>query len=88
MNRSFVPKWQLSHGAPTYRQRHAGDLGNIVANQDGVAEFTLTDKFMSLVGGPSIIGRSLVIDQDEDDYSLAADRSLPAAACGIIGRIE
>ena len=33
----------MTHGAPTDAVRHAGDLGNITAGADGVADFTLTD---------------------------------------------
>ncbi|KAL3579652.1 hypothetical protein D5086_017487 [Populus alba] len=33
----------LTHGAPEDEIRHAGDLGNIVANADGVAEAIIVD---------------------------------------------
>nr|GEV53896.1 superoxide dismutase [Cu-Zn], chloroplastic [Tanacetum cinerariifolium] len=32
-----------THGAPEDENRHAGDLGNIIANADGVAEATIVD---------------------------------------------
>lgn len=34
----FNPK-KLTHGAPEDEIRHAGDLGNIVANADGISSF-------------------------------------------------
>ncbi|CAA3002165.1 superoxide dismutase [Cu-Zn], chloroplastic [Olea europaea subsp. europaea] len=33
----------LTHGAPEDEVRHAGDLGNIVADTNGVAEATIVD---------------------------------------------
>lgn len=35
----FNPK-KFAHGAPEDKIRHAGDLGNIVANADGNAPFS------------------------------------------------
>uniref|UniRef100_A0A7N0TDH3 superoxide dismutase n=1 Tax=Kalanchoe fedtschenkoi TaxID=63787 RepID=A0A7N0TDH3_KALFE len=32
------------HGAPSDTQRHAGDLGNIVAGPDGVADISIEDR--------------------------------------------
>lgn len=49
-----------THGAPDDEERHAGDLGNICADPEGVAEFEIRDKILSLCGPMSVIGRSLV----------------------------
>ena len=38
-----------------------GDLGNIVADEDGVVNVSITDSVISLSGEKSIIGRSLVV---------------------------
>ena len=48
------------HGAPTDEERHAGDLGNIVAGEDGVAKIDITDAQIPLEGPNSIIGRAVV----------------------------
>ncbi|KAH7542115.1 hypothetical protein FEM48_Zijuj02G0039200 [Ziziphus jujuba var. spinosa] len=57
----------LTHGAPEDEIRHAGDLGNIVANANGVAEATIVDKQIPLGGPNSIVGRAFVVHELEDD---------------------
>ena len=54
------------HGAPTDENRHAGDLGNVVATADGCV-FELEDVQNPLDGTNSIIGRACVIHELEDD---------------------
>ncbi|KAL8224113.1 hypothetical protein R6Q57_019588 [Mikania cordata] len=49
------------HGAPWDDARHAGDLGNIVAGQDGSCFI------IPLSGQYSILGRAVVIHADSDD---------------------
>jgi Cu-Zn family superoxide dismutase len=55
------------HGAPEDTIRHAGDLGNITAGEDGVAEVSLQDLQIPLTGVNSIIGRAVVVHADPDD---------------------
>ncbi|XP_021738292.1 superoxide dismutase [Cu-Zn] 2-like isoform X2 [Chenopodium quinoa] len=55
------------HGAPFDSERHAGDLGNIVANSDGVAEVSIIDSQIPLSGQHSILGRAVVVHADPDD---------------------
>ena len=75
------------HGGPTAAVRHAGDLGNLVFNDQGTATINVT------VGGISvskdkpdgIIGRALIIHMAPDD--LITDPTGNAggrAACGVI----
>ncbi|XP_055500466.1 superoxide dismutase [Cu-Zn]-like isoform X1 [Leucoraja erinacea] len=72
--------------------RHVGDLGNIEANEEGVAEFQVEDHLLSLSGTESIIGRALVIRAEEDDLgkgvneeSLATGNATTGLAWGVIG---
>ncbi|RKP22949.1 Cu/Zn superoxide dismutase [Syncephalis pseudoplumigaleata] len=45
-----------NHGAPEDAERHAGDLGNITANDEGIADINKTDRMMKLIGPLSVIG--------------------------------
>ncbi|KAK4009121.1 hypothetical protein OUZ56_014257 [Daphnia magna] len=73
------------HGSPknAANQRHVGDLGNVFANQDGVAFIKMIDNVISLSGPESIVGRALVVHADEDNLTATAN---PGArlACGAI----
>uniref|UniRef100_A0A0A0QA66 Superoxide dismutase [Cu-Zn] n=1 Tax=Sedum alfredii TaxID=439688 RepID=A0A0A0QA66_9MAGN len=87
----FNPKG-LTHGAPEDEIRHAGDLGNIVANADGVAEATITDNQIPLTGPNAVVGRAFVVHELEDDLgkgghelSLSTGNAGGRLACGVIG---
>lgn len=56
-----------NHGAPEDEDRRVGSLGNIQVNDEGVATVNVEDKMVKLIGPHSIIGRSLVIHENEDD---------------------
>ncbi|KAJ8750307.1 hypothetical protein K2173_014222 [Erythroxylum novogranatense] len=79
----------MTHGAPEDKIRHAGDLGNIVANADGVAEATIVDSQIPLSGPNAVIGRALVVHELEDDLgkgghelSLTTGNAGGRLACG------
>lgn len=81
------------HGGPqdSPDRRHAGDLGNVIANRRGIATIDILDKIMTLSGPNSILGRSIVIHADEDDLgrknneeSKKTGNSGPRSACGTI----
>merc|ERR1711935_704256 len=56
-----------THGGPGKEERHVGDLGNVIAGEDGVANFEIVDDQIKLFGEHNVIGRSFVVHADEDD---------------------
>jgi len=82
----------MDHGGPTDGVRHVGDLGNVTADDKGVAKVNITDKQISLSGSKNIIGRSLVVHADPDDLgkggvelSKTTGNAGARLACGVIG---
>ena len=47
--------------------RHVGDLGNIVVDETGECHITFEDPLITLRGSYSVIDRSVIIHEDEDD---------------------
>ncbi|KDP39692.1 hypothetical protein JCGZ_02712 [Jatropha curcas] len=85
--------FKKDHGAPTDKERHAGDLGNIVVGPDGIAEVSVKDMQIPLSGPHSILGRAVVVHADPDDLGKAGGHELSKTTgnagarvgCGIIG---
>lgn len=76
----------MPHGGPDSDKRHVGDLGNIKADDQGVAEFQLKDKVIQLNGPYSIIGRSIIIHEKADDLkSQPSGDAGKRIGCGVIG---
>mmetsp|Transcript_109072 Transcript_109072/g.307472 ORF Transcript_109072/g.307472 Transcript_109072/m.307472 type:complete len:154 (+) Transcript_109072:23-484(+) len=81
-----------NHGSPDDEERMVGDLGNIEADESGVASVNIEDRLVKLIGPHSIIGRSIVIKSNEDDlgrggheYSLSTGNSGQRIAGGVVG---
>jgi Cu-Zn family superoxide dismutase len=75
---------QHKHGGPMTTERHEGDLGNIEADASGKAHIDWKGK-MSLSGAESIIGKSLVVHEKEDDLKTdPSGNSGARIACGVI----
>lgn len=71
------------HGGPDDSEHHSGDLGNIVAGQDGTATIDITAKHQSL---HLWLGRALVVHGDADDLSSQPSGNAgPRVAVGVIG---
>lgn len=81
-----------THGCPGKKERHVGDLGNIQADKNGSAKYIFYDDVIRLSGKNSIIGRSVIIHEDEDDCgnggnaeSLKTGNAGKRIACAVIG---
>jgi superoxide dismutase, Cu-Zn family len=76
------------HGrANTAAPHHLGDLDNLVADGDGVAQFDMLVHGVSLGGGGAddILGKAIVVHAAADDYrSQPAGNAGARLACGVI----
>lgn len=74
------------HAGPEDDMRHAGDLGNLVANGDGEATLTWLDPMIELNGPNSIVGRGVIVHAGEDDLMSQPTGAAGArVGCGVIG---
>lgn len=81
-----------NHGGLMDKDRHVGDLGNIIANDKGVSKMIIYDNLVKLKGKYSVIGRSIVIHSNEDDLgkgtnkeSLITGNAGSRLDCAVIG---
>ena len=58
------------HGSPRDLENahHVGDLGNIIANEQGEAEFDIEDNEIKLSGPESVIGKAFIVHAGQDDF--------------------
>ncbi len=74
------------HGGPDDAKRHAGDFGNIKADDSGKATYKRVDKLIALNGPNSIIGRSIIVHAKADDLKTQPSGDAgPRIGCGVIG---
>lgn len=83
---------RLNHGAREAQIRHVGDLGNVIADENGRVSTSFSDSVITLYGARSIIGRAVVVHLDEDDLGLTdhpdshkTGNAGGRVACGIVG---
>lgn len=75
------------HGRPDdpADKRHVGDLGNIEANDEGIAEIRMRDELVSLRGPHSVVGRAFVVHEKEDTFTQPSGDAGDRIAFGTIG---
>jgi Cu-Zn family superoxide dismutase len=75
-----------AHALPHDAARHAGDMGNILADAEGVAEFSIEIDTLTLAHGPgAILGRSIIVHADPDDGGQPTGNAGARVGVGVIG---
>lgn len=75
------------HGEPDSERSHVGDLPNIEADSDGVAEIDITVDDVALTGSSdrSLLNRAIIVHAAADDFETQpAGDSGARIACGVI----
>lgn len=74
------------HGLPTKDMRHAGDLGNLEANAEGVATYEMTFDNFTIAGMKNpVVGRGMIIHAKQDDGGQPTGNAGARVAQGVIG---
>jgi superoxide dismutase, Cu-Zn family len=74
------------HGLPEKEKRHAGDLGNLEANDAGKAKLELAIDNISIAGKRNpILGRGVIVHAKPDDGGQPVGNAGGRIACGTIG---
>ncbi len=73
------------HGALADASSHAGDLGNIKANAEGIAEVSLFKQDLTLAGKHGVLGRAVIVHEKADDlHSQPSGAAGSRVACGVL----
>jgi Cu-Zn family superoxide dismutase len=74
---------KAKHGPPASSQRHAGDFGNLTADEAGVATFSMTTDSVTMEADrpDSVLNRAVVIHAKKDDKKGSGGAAI---ACGVI----
>ena len=82
------PHWNPGghkHGAPDAAEHHAGDLGNLVADDKGHAHLELVLTGVTIEGKEGVVGHSVIVHAKPDDlHSQPAGDSGARIAGGVI----
>jgi len=74
------------HGLPDQHVRHAGDLGNLLADGSGVSHYEIVVDNISIEGRLNpILGRSVIVHAKRDTGEQPTGGAGPRIGCGAIG---
>lgn len=75
----------MKHGSPTDPEKHIGDLGNLEANEQGVARFERVFTWLTFKGANSILNRAVIVHEKADDLQTQPTGNAGGRlACGVI----
>ena len=77
------------HGEMGHAPHHAGDLGALMADAQGVAKFSYEDDSISVGSGSAndVVGRGLIVHRDPDDFKTQPTGNSGARiACAVIAK--
>lgn len=82
----FAPRMH-DHDLPP-AERHAGDMGNVEADEKGQVKSASTYGNMTLApqAPASVLGRAIILHAEPDDGKGDSGHAGPRIACGVIGR--
>ena len=79
----------VDHGLPKDDQHttggHAGDLGNLQADENGTASYDKTFTDITLTGKNAVLGRGIIVHLKEDDGGQPTGNAGDRIAQGVIG---
>jgi Cu-Zn family superoxide dismutase len=75
------------HAGPDTPHRHAGDLGNVLADASGNAVHVLEVDNLTIAGPRNpVIGRSVIVHKGTDDFATQPTGNAgPRIGCGVVG---
>lgn len=77
------------HAGPMDAARHAGDMGNLEANAEGIARLDYVDAGLAFDGAGSILGRGVIVHANPDDLKTQPTGNAGGrVACGVIGVVK
>lgn len=75
------------HAGPENEESHAGDMGNLVSNDKGFADYEYNFTDLTIAGGMNpVLGRAVIVHENEDNLvSQPTGNAGARVACGVIG---
>jgi len=76
----------MPHGSPDAQSHHAGDFGNITADDKGEVHTLLSSALVSVAPGPnSVVGHGVIVHANPDDMTTQPSGNAgPRIACGVV----
>ncbi len=76
----------MPHGDPTAASHHAGDFGNVTADDSGNVKVTRTVTGITVTEGPnSVVGHAVILHANADDFATQPSGNAgPRIACGVV----